>query len=175
MELPNYRLPSPRSVFQLLWEKAKDFLQRAFSVILIATIVVWFLKSFDLRFNLLAEEESADSILAMISGVLVPVLKPLGLGDWRVATALISGFMAKESVVSVLNVLYAGGVAATMTALSASALLVFSLLYTPCVAAIASIKRELGGRWALGVVLWQCAVAWLVALIVRLVGLMIGG
>ena len=113
-----------------------------------------------MHFSLLAEEESADSILAMISGVLVPVLKPLGLGDWRVATALISGFMAKESVVSVLNVLYAGGVAATMTALSASALLVFSLLYTPCVAAIAAIRRELGHKWALGVVLWQCGVAW---------------
>ena len=172
MELPNYRLPSPRNVLQLLWEKAKDFLQRAFSVILIATIVVWFLKSFDLRFNLLGEEESADSILAMISGVLVPVLRPLGLGDWRVCTALISGFMAKESVVSVLKVLYAGGVAAAMTALSAASLLVFSLLYTPCVAAIASIKRELGGRWALGVVLWQCAVAWIAALVVRLIGSM---
>ena len=173
MELPNYRLPSPRSVFQLLWEKAKDFLQRAFSVILIASIIVWFLKSFDLRFNLLAEEESANSILAAISGVLVPVLRPLGLGDWRVATALISGFMAKESVVSVLKVLYAGGVAATMSALSAASLLVFSLLYTPCVAAIASIRRELGGKWALGVVLWQCAVAWVAALAVRLIGSLI--
>ena len=172
MELPNYRLPSPRSVFQLLWEKAKDFLQRAFSVILIATIVVWFLKSFDLRFNLLGEEESAQSILAMISGWLVPVLRPLGLGDWRVATALISGFMAKESVVSVLKVLYVGGVAATMSSLSAASLLVFSLLYTPCVAAIASIRRELGRKWALCVVLWQCAVAWVVALAVRLIGSM---
>ncbi len=172
MELPNYRLPSPRSVFQLLWEKAKDFLQRAFSVILIATIVVWFLKSFDLRFNLLGEEESAQSILAMVSGWLVPVLRPLGLGDWRVATALISGFMAKESVVSVLKVLYVGGVAATMSSLSAASLLVFSLLYTPCVAAIASIRRELGRKWALCVVLWQCAVAWVVALAVRLIGSM---
>ena len=170
MELPNYRLPSPRSVLQLLWEKAKDFLQRAFSVILIATIVVWFLKSFDLRFNLLTEEDSARSILAMISGVLVPLLRPLGLGDWRVATALISGFMAKESVVSVLEVLYVGGVAATMSALSASSLLVFSLLYTPCVAAIAAIRRELGRKWALCVVLWQCGIAWIAALIVRLIG-----
>ena len=170
MELPNYRLPSPRSVFQLLWEKAKDFLQRAFSVILIATIVVWFLKSFDLRFNLLSEEESARSILAAVSGVLVPILRPIGLGDWRVATALISGFMAKESVVSVLEVLFADGVAASMTALTASSLLAFSLLYTPCVAAVAAIRRELGRKWALGVALWQCAVAWLVALVVRLIG-----
>ncbi len=170
MELPNYRLPSPRSVFQLLWEKAKDFLQRAFSVILIATIVVWFLKSFDLRFNLLSEEESARSILAAVSGVLVPILRPIGLGDWRVATALISGFMAKESVVSVLEVLFADGVAASMMALTASSLLAFSLLYTPCVAAVAAIRRELGRKWALGVALWQCAVAWLVALVVRLIG-----
>ena len=173
MELPNYRLPSPRSVFQLLWEKAKDFLQRAFSVILIATIVVWFLKSFDLRFNFLAEEESAQSILAMISGILVPLLKPIGLGDWRVATALISGFMAKESVVSVLEVLFAGGVAGTMTALSVASLLVFSLLYTPCVAAVAAIRRELGRKWALGVVLWQCAIAWVAALAVRLIGMLV--
>ncbi len=170
MELPNYRLPSPRSVCQLLWEKAKDFLQRAFSIILIASIVVWFLKSFDLRFDLLGEAESERSILAMLAGVLAPVLRPIGLGDWRVATALISGFMAKESVVSVLEVLFADGVAASMTALSAASLLVFSLLYTPCVAAVAAIRRELGRKWALGVVLWQCAVAWLAALAVRLIG-----
>ena len=173
MELPNYRLPSPRNVALLMWEKAKDFLQRAFSVILIATIVVWFLKRFDLRFNLLAEEESARSILAAISGVLVPLFRPLGLGDWRVCTALISGFMAKESVVSVLEVLYADGVTATLSALSAASLLVFSLLYTPCVAAVASIRRELGGKWALGVVLWQCAIAWVAAFVVRLIGLVI--
>jgi ferrous iron transport protein B len=155
MELPNYRLPSPRNVALLLWEKAKDFLQRAFSVILIASIVVWVLKSFDLRFNLLPEENSEASILAMVAGWIAPVLRPLGLGDWRVATALISGFMAKESVVSVLRVLYAGGVAAVMTPLAAGSLLVFSLLYTPCVAAVASIRRELGGKWAVGVVVWQ--------------------
>ena len=172
MELPNYRLPSPRNVGQLLWEKAKDFLQRAFSVILIATIVVWVLKSFDLRFNLLTEENSAGSILACISGVLVPLFRPIGLGDWRVCTALICGFMAKESVVSTLGVLYAEGVASAMSALSAASLLVFSLLYTPCVAAIAAIRRELGRRWALAVVLWQCAVAWLAALAVRLIGLL---
>jgi len=173
MELPNYRLPSPRSVGQLIWEKAKDFLQRAFTVILIATIVVWFLKSFDLHFKLLSEEESASSILAAVSGVLVPLLKPIGLGDWRVCTALISGFMAKESVVSVLEVLFAEGPTAALSALSAASLLVFSLLYTPCVAAVAAIRRELGRRWAVGVVLWQCAIAWLAALAVRLIGSLI--
>ncbi len=174
MELPNYRLPSPRSVAQLLWEKARDFLQRAFSVILIATIVVWVLKSFSPNLSFLAEEESADSILAAVAGVLVPLFRPLGLGDWRVCTALISGFMAKESVVSVLEVLYAGGVESVMTAISAAALLVFSLLYTPCVAAIAAIRRELGRRWALAVVLWQCGVAWIAALLVRLIGMLLG-
>ncbi len=170
MELPNYRLPSPRSVGQLLWEKAKDFLQRAFSVILIATILVWVLKSFDLRFNLLAEENSEASILATVAGWIAPIFRPLGLGDWRVCTALISGFMAKESVVSVLKVLYAGGVDKVLTPLAAMSLLVFSLLYTPCVAAVAAIRRELGGRWAVTVVFWQCAVAWLLALLVRVVG-----
>ncbi len=172
MELPNYRLPSPRSVGQLLWEKARDFLQRAFSVILIASIVVWVLKSFDTHFNLV--EHSGQSILAAVAGVLVPLFKPLGLGDWRICTALITGFMAKESVVSVLEVLYVDGVAGAMTALSAASLLVFSLLYTPCVAAVAAIRRELGRRWALAVVLWQCAIAWAAALAVRLIG-MIGG
>ena len=173
MELPNYRMPSPRSVLQLLWEKSKDFLQRAFSVILIATVVVWFLKSFDLHFNIV--EDQHESILAAIAGVLVPVFRPLGLGDWRICTSLISGFVAKESVVSVMEVLFAGeGVAAVMTKLSAAAMLVFSLLYTPCVASIAAIRRELGGKWAIGVVVWQCAIAWAVALIVRLVGLLFG-
>ena len=170
MELPNYRLPSPRNVGLLLWEKAKDFLQRAFSVILIASIVVWVLKSFDLRFNLLPEENGEASILAMVAGWIAPVLRPLGLGNWRVATALISGFMAKESVVSVLKVLYAGGVAAAMTPLAAGSLLVFSLLYTPCVAAVASIRRELGGKWAVAVVVWQCVVAWCAAFLVRIIG-----
>ncbi|MBR1853582.1 MAG: ferrous iron transporter B, partial [Lachnospiraceae bacterium] len=173
MELPNYRFPSPRSVAQLLWEKSKDFLQRAFSVILLATIVVWFLKSFDLHLGLV--EDSRDSILAFVSGILVPVFQPLGLGDWRICTSLISGFIAKESVVSVMEVLYAGdGVNAVMTSLSAASMLVFSLLYTPCVAAIAAIRRELGGKWALGVVLWQCGIAWVVAFVVRLIGLAIG-
>ncbi|MBR6408297.1 MAG: ferrous iron transport protein B [Clostridia bacterium] len=174
MELPNYRLPSARSVLQLLWEKAKDFLQRAFSVILIATVIVWFLQSFDFRLNLVTNAQ--DSILAAISGLLVPVFAPLGLGDWRICTSLLSGFMAKESVVSVMGVLFGGegGVTAAMTALSAASLLVFSLLYTPCVAAVASIKRELGRKWAAGVIVWQCAVAWLAALLIRAVGLLIG-
>ena len=172
MELPNYRMPSPRNVLQLLWQKAKDFLQRAFSVILIATIVVWFLKTFDLRFRLV--ENSQDSILAVVAGVLVPLFRPVGLGDWRICTSLISGFMAKESVVSVLEVLYAEGVDAAMTTLSAASLLVFSLLYTPCVAAVAAIRRELGRRWAWAVVLWQCGIAWLAALTVRLIGMALG-
>ena len=173
MELPNYRLPSARNVMQLLWEKAKDFLQRAFSVILIATIVVWFLKSFDFRFNLVAN--SHDSILAAVSGLLAPLFIPVGLGDWRIVTSLISGFMAKESVVSVMEILFAGqGVGTAISSLTAASLLVFSLLYTPCVAAIASIKRELGGKWAVYVVLWQCFVAWIAALVVRLIGLALG-
>ena len=167
MELPNYRLPGVRNVAQLLWEKAKDFLQKAFSVILVATVVVWFLQSFDLRLNMV--KNSADSILAAVSSLLVPVFAPLGLGDWRICTALISGFMAKESVVSTLEVLFGGSIGSVLTPLSAASLLVFSLLYTPCVAAVASIKRELGGKWAVGVVFWQCAVAWIAAMLVRLV------
>ena len=174
LELPNYRLPSPRSVLQLLWEKSKDFLQRAFSVILVATIVVWFLSHFDTHFNL--TEDTQRSILAMISSWLTPVMRPLGLGDWRVPTSLISGFMAKESVVSVMQMLYAGegGVAASMSTLAAASMLVFSLLYTPCVAAVASVKRELGGRWAVAVVVGQCLIAWIAAFLVRLVGLALG-
>ncbi len=174
MELPNYRLPGVKSVALLLWEKSKDFLQRAFSVILIATIAVWFLQSFDFHFNVV--EDSRSSILAVISGVLVPLFRPAGLGDWRIVTSLVSGFMAKESVVSTLNVLFGtqGGVRAAMSTLTAASLLVFSLLYTPCVAAVASIRRELGNKWALYVVIWQCFVAWLGAFIVRLIGLAIG-
>ena len=172
MELPNYRLPGAKNVGQLLWEKAKDFLQRAFSVILLATIVVWFLQSFDLHLNMV--KDSADSILAIAAGFLVPIFKPVGLGDWKICTALISGFMAKESVVSTLEVLFVGGIAGVLSPLSAASLLVFSLLYTPCVAAIASIRRELGGKWAVGVVFWQCAVAWICALIMHLIGLGIG-
>ena len=167
MELPDYRLPSPKNVAQLLWEKTKDFLYRAFSVILIATIVVWFLKSFDFSFNLV--ENSYESILAAVSGLLVPVMRPVGLGDWRIVTSLISGFMAKESVVSVMETLFPEG-AASIGALSAASMLVFSLLYTPCVAAVAAIKRELGGKWAVYVVLWQCAVAWFAAFLVQIIG-----
>ena len=174
MELPNYRLPSPRNVLQLLWEKAKDFLQRAFSVILVATIVVWFLQSFDFELNLVTN--SRESILAVISGFLVPLFRPAGLGDWRIVTSLVSGFMAKESVVSIMRVLYGneGGVSAVMPSLTAASVLVFSLLYTPCVAAIASIKRELGRHWAFGVVLFQCFIAWIAAVLVHLIGMALG-
>ena len=168
MELPNYRLPSVKNVGQLLWEKAKDFLQLAFSVILIATVVVWFLQSFDLQLNMVSD--SADSILARISGILVPLFAPLGLGDWRICTALISGFMAKESVVSTLEVLFGGTIGSILSPLSAGSLLVFSLLYTPCVAAVASVRRELGGKWAAGLALWQCLIAWVVAFVIHGIG-----
>ena len=168
MELPNYRLPGFKNVSQLLWEKAKDFLQRAFSVILVATVVVWFLQSFDLPLNMVTD--SQNSILATIAGMIAPLFQPLGLGDWRICTSLISGFMAKESVVSTLEILFAGNVNTALSTLSAASLLVFSLLYTPCVAAIASIKRELGQRWAIGVVVWQCVIAWLAAFAVHLIG-----
>ncbi|MBP3384836.1 MAG: ferrous iron transport protein B [Firmicutes bacterium] len=171
MELPNYRMPSAGNVVRLLWEKAKDFLQRAFSVILIATIVIWFLQSFDFQLNMV--ESSEDSILAAVAGVLAVLLIPIGLGDWKICTALISGFMAKESVVSTLEILFSGGVAAAMTSVEAASLLVFSLLYTPCMAAVASIKVELGGKWAAGVVVWQCVVAWVASLIVYVIGTII--
>ena len=172
MELPNYRMPGAKNVAQLLWEKAKDFLQKAFSVILIATIVVWFLQSFDLHLNMV--EDSAKSILAAVSGFLVPIFRPLGLGDWRICTSLISGFMAKESVVSTLEVLFGGGIASVLSPLAAASLLVFSLLYTPCVAAIASVKRELGGKWAVGLVVWECFIAWVAAFLVQGIGVMFG-
>ena len=170
MELPNYRLPSAKNVVQLLWEKAKDFLEKAFTVILVATVAIWFLQSFDWHFDLVAD--SQDSILAMAAGWIAPLLAPLGLGDWRICTSLISGFIAKESVASTLEILYAGGVASALTPLAAATLLVFSLLYTPCIAAIASVKRELGWKWAAGMVVWQCGVAWIAALCVRAVGLL---
>ncbi|MBR4234869.1 MAG: ferrous iron transport protein B [Clostridia bacterium] len=172
MELPNYRLPGVRSTLQLMWEKAKDFLQKAFSVILIATVAVWFLRSFDLRLNPVAD--SADSIMAKLSGVLVPLMRPLGLGDWRIVTSLISGFMAKESVVSVMQVLFEneGGVSAVINSAAAGGMLVFSLLYTPCVAAIASVKRELGRHYAAGMVVWQCVIAWICAFVFRLLTLL---
>ena len=169
MELPNYRMPGAKNVAQLLWEKAKDFLQRAFSVILIATMVVWFLQSFDIHFNMVSD--SSESILAGVAGLLVPIFAPIGLGDWRICTALISGFMAKESVVSTLGVLFGGSITSVITPLSAASLLVFSLLYTPCVAAIASVKRELGGKWAAGIVVWQCVLAWVAAAVVHIIGM----
>ena len=173
MELPNYRMPSLRSTLQLMWEKSRDFLQKAFSVILIATVVVWFLQRFDLRLNMV--EDSADSIMAAVAGVLVPLFRPLGLGDWRIVTSLISGFMAKESVVATLGMLFQaqGGVAAAMTSAAAGTLLIFSLLYTPCVAAVSSVNRELGKSWAIGVVVWQCVVAWAAAMLFRLLTMVI--
>ncbi len=173
MELPNYRMPSAKNVALLLWDKAKDFLQRAFTVIFIATIVIWFLQTFDLKLNVVDDPE--NSILAMISGFIAPIFKPLGFGDWRVSTALISGFMAKESVVSTLTVLFGSveGVLAAISPLSAFCLLIFCLLYTPCVAAVTSVKRELGARWAIGVAIEQCVVAWLAAFIAYAVGSLI--
>ena len=174
MELPNYRMPSAKNVLHLLWDKAKDFLQRAFTVIFIATVIVWFFQTFDFHLNVVSDSQS--SILATIAGFIAPIFEPLGFGDWRIATALIAGFIAKESVVSTLSVLY-GSTAALLSAitpLAAAAILVFCLLYTPCVAAIASIRRELGVKWALSIVFGQCAIAWLCALIVRLIGLLLG-
>lgn len=167
MELPNYRMPGAKNVGQLLWEKAKDFLQRAFTVIFVATIIIWFLQSFDISFHLVAD--SADSMLASVAGIISPIFKPLGFGDWRMSTALISGFMAKESVVSTLSVLFGSAEALhdVLVPAGAAALLVFSLLYTPCVAAVASVKRELGSKWAVFVVAGQCIIAWLAAFIVH--------
>lgn len=172
MELPNYRMPGAKNVSRLLWEKAKDFLQRAFSVILIATIVVWLLQSYDIHFNLV--ENSKDSMLAAVAGFLAPIMSPIGLGDWRICVSLISGFMAKESVVSTLEILFAGNVTAAMTNLAAASLLIFSLLYTPCVAAIASVKRTLGRKYAIAMVVWQCMVAWFVVLLFRLICMLTG-
>ncbi len=174
MELPSYRMPGAVNVGRLLWDKAKDFMQRAFTVIFVATIVIWFLQTFDVHMNVVTD--SKDSLLACVSGVIAPVFIPLGFGDWRISTALITGFMAKESVVSTLSVLFGSTEAllGVLDPLAAAALLVFCLLYTPCVAAVASVKRELGGRWAVGVVIGQCAVAWIVALAVMLVGTALG-
>ena len=169
MELPNYRIPGLKNVAQLLWEKAKDFLTRAFTVIFMATLIIWLLQTFDFRFRIV--EDSSQSILAMIGGWIAPVFKPLGLGSWKYCTSFITGFIAKESVVSTLTILFGSKqtIASVMTIPSAAALLVFSLLYTPCVAAIASIKRELGQKWAFGVIFWQCGIAWIMAFIVKLI------
>ncbi|MDO5491258.1 MAG: ferrous iron transport protein B [Bacillota bacterium] len=171
MELPDYRMPGAGNVLCLMWDKAKDFLQRAFTIILLATIVIWFLKSFDPHMNMVTD--SQDSMLAIIAGWLTPVMAPAGLGDWRICTALIAGFIAKETVVSTLGILFAGNIAGAMSALTAVCLLVFSLLYTPCVAAIASTRRELGWGWALGVVVWQCVIAWVMAALTFQIGGMI--
>lgn len=170
MELPNYRLPGVKNVLRLLWDKAKDFLSRAFTVILIATVVIWFLQTFDFRLHIVSDQH--DSILAVVAGLIAPIFKPLGFGDWRMSTALIAGFMAKESVVSTVNVLFGSeaAVLGSLTPLAALSFLTFCLLYTPCVAAIAAIRRELGRGFAAVVVLFQCAVAWIVAFLVHFIG-----
>ena len=174
MELPNYRLPGAKNVGQLLWEKAKDFLQRAFTVIFVATMVIWFFQTFDLKLNVVTD--SKDSILAAAASWIAPIFKPLGFGDWKISTALITGFMAKESVVSTLSVLFGSteGLLAVMTPLAAASLLVFCLLYTPCVAAVSAVKRELGGKWAILVVVGQCVIAWIAAFVVHLAGSLLG-
>jgi ferrous iron transport protein B len=173
MELPNYRMPGAKNVALLLWEKAKDFLQRAFTVIFVATIVIWFLQTFDIHMNVVTD--SQNSLLASVSGIIAPIFAPLGFGDWRISTALITGFMAKESVVATLSVLFGstGSLVAALTPVAAMGLLVFCLLYTPCVAAVASVKRELGTKWAVMVVIGQCVVAWIAAAVVVLVGALI--
>jgi ferrous iron transport protein B len=175
LELPNYRIPNAKSVGQLILEKTKDFVTKAFTIIFLAAIIIWFLQTFDTRLNVVSD--SSQSLLALIGGVISPIFAPLGLGDWRISTALITGFTAKESVVSTMAVLM-GGTAASLstifTPLTAVVFLTFSLLYTPCVAAIATVRRELGGKWAFGIVVIQCVVAWIVALLVHLVGMMIG-
>ncbi len=168
MELPNYRLPAPKNVLHLLWEKAKDFLQRAFSIILIATVVIWFLQTFDFHMNVVSDSQT--SILAVIAGWIAPILKPIGLGDWRICTSLISGFMAKESVVSTMEILFGSNITTVLTPISAASMLVFSLLYTPCVAAVAAVRRELGFLWSVGVVVWQCALAWICSFFVYTIG-----
>ncbi|MBQ2456289.1 MAG: ferrous iron transporter B, partial [Firmicutes bacterium] len=169
MELPNYRMPSAKSVGLLLWDKAKDFLQRAFTIIFIATIVIWFLQNFDMGLSM--TEDASASILAVLGGILAPVFKPLGFGDWRCATAIVTGLAAKESVVATLTVLFGSeaGFASVLTIPAAAAMITFCLLYTPCFAAIASVKNELGGKQAACLVAFQCVVAWIFALLVRLV------
>lgn len=174
MELPNYRLPSPRSVGQLIWEKAKDFLVKAFTIIFVASIIIWFLQTFDTRFNVVTD--AGDSLLSLIGSLIAPIFAPLGFSDWRLSTALITGFTAKESVVSTLTVLTGGAGVASLfaTPYAAYTFLVFTLLYTPCVAAIAAVKREMGKKWAPVVVVFQCGVAWLVAFLFHLIGLALG-
>ncbi|MBO7631287.1 MAG: ferrous iron transport protein B, partial [Lachnospiraceae bacterium] len=173
MELPNYRMPSAKNVAQLLWEKAKDFLTRAFTVIFVATIVVWILQNFDYRLNYIGEADSKKGLLALLAGLIAPVFKPLGFGNWQCSTALISGFLAKESVVSTLQILFGDTVTAVISPVAAASLLVFCLLYTPCVAAVASVRRELGRRWAAVMIVSQCAIAWIVAFVVHSIGLLL--
>ena len=176
MELPNYRFPSPKSVWQLIWTKAKDFITKAFTIIFVATIIIWFLQTFDTRLNVVAD--SGRSMLASIGGLITPLFIPLGFGDWRISTALITGFTAKESVVSTLTVLLGGNTSALstlFTPFTAFVFLIFTLLYTPCVAAIACIKRELGSRKAaLGIVVIQCAIAWIISFLIHMIGLLLG-
>ena len=174
MELPNYRLPGLINVLRLMWDKAKDFLERAFTVIFIGTLLVWFLQTFNFRLNMVTD--TADSMLAAAAGLIAPIFSPNGFGDWRISTALISGILAKESVVSTLSVLFGSTAAlhSLLTPLSAFSLLVFCLLYTPCLAAIAAVRRELGGRWAIGMVAFQCTVAWLVSLLIFHAGRWLG-
>ncbi|MBO4412171.1 MAG: ferrous iron transport protein B, partial [Lachnospiraceae bacterium] len=173
MELPNYRMPSAKNVAQLLWEKAKDFLTRAFTVIFVATIVVWILQNFDYRLNYIGDADSQKGLLAMLAGLIAPIFKPLGFGNWQCSTALISGFLAKESVVSTLQILFGETVTTVITPVAAASLLVFCLLYTPCVAAVAAVRRELGRRWAAVMIVSQCAIAWIVAFAVHSIGLLL--
>ena len=175
LELPNYRFPTFSNVTRLMWDKAKDFITRAFTVILLSSIVIWFLQTFDT--NLRVVSDSSESLLALLGGVIAHIFKPLQLGDWRISTALITGFMAKESVVSTLTVLFGGDTAAIsgiFTPFTAFVFLVFSLLYTPCVAAIAAVRRELGGKWAAGIIVLQCTIAWVVSFVVFTIGIVLG-
>ena len=174
MELPNYRMPGTKNVARLIWDKAKDFVTRAFTVIFVATVIIWFLQTFDIRFNVVTD--SSKSMLALIGSLIAPVFVPLGFGDWRMSTSLITGFTAKESVVSTLTVLLgrAAEISEFFTPFSAFTFLVFSLLYTPCVAAVAAVKREIGGKNAIVLAVFQCVIAWVIALIFRLVGMLFG-
>ena len=175
MELPNYRIPGIKNVMQLLWDKAKDFLKRAFTIIFIASIIIWFLQSFNFSLVYLSKDQTNQSILAHLSSFISPIFALQGFGDWRIVTSLIAGFMAKESVVSTLTLLLGTtSITSVITPLSAFSLLVFCLLYTPCIASIASIKRELGRGWSVLVVVFQCAIAWICSLIVTLMGLLVG-
>ena len=172
MELPNYRLPGAKNVGRLLWEKAKDFLTRAFTVIFVATIVIWLLQNFDYRLNYIGDGDTERGLLASLAGLIAPVFKPLGFGNWQCSTALITGFIAKESVVSTLQILFGSTVTAVISPAAAASLLVFCLLYTPCVAAIASVRRELGRKWAVGMVVSQCAIAWVIAFAAHAIALL---